>query len=141
MTSQQKSPFRLRTEQLQERTFQWASRILDLCPRQYPDDPSRTIWRQLIRAASSVSGNLEEADEAQTDDEFLYKLKTVLRETKESSRWMRFIVRCKLASHGTLGNLPDEAHQLASIFATIYLNRKRSVEAKKAAKRAAGSRR
>ena len=64
MSQQRQSAFRQRTEKLQERTFEWAARILDLCPRQYPDDPSRSVWRQLIRAAPSASGNLEEADEA-----------------------------------------------------------------------------
>ena len=134
MKHKAKSAFRERTEQLQDRTFRWASRVLDLCPRRYPDDPSRTIWRQLIRAAPSASGNLEEADEAFTDDDFLYKMKVVLRETKEARRWLRFIEKCKLANHDKLGLLPDEAHQLASIFATIYINRKKNIDAKKAAK-------
>jgi four helix bundle protein len=130
MTQEQlKSPFRQRTEKLQERTFEWAARILDLCPRQYPDDPSRALWRQLIRAASSASGNLEEADEAFTDQDFLYRMKVVLRETKESRRWLRFIQRCKLARHQEVASLEDEARQLAAIFATIYVKRKRRIEA------------
>jgi hypothetical protein len=33
MSQQRQSPFRQRTEKLQERTFEWAARILDLCPR------------------------------------------------------------------------------------------------------------
>ncbi|HUE87669.1 MAG TPA: four helix bundle protein [Vicinamibacterales bacterium] len=106
--------------------------FLDLCPRRYPDDPSRTVWRQLIRAAPSASGNLEEADEAFTDQDFLYRMKVVLRETKESRRWLRFIERCKLARHEKVASLEDEARQLAAIFATIYTNRKKNVEAAKA---------
>src|SRR5688500_3609591 len=99
METSDKSDFRKRTEQLQERTFQWAAAILDLCPRQYPDDPSPEMWRQLIRAAPSASGNLDEADEAFSDPDFLFKMKVVLKENKESRRWLRFIVRCKLANH------------------------------------------
>lgn len=135
MREQSMSPFRQRTEKLQERTFEWAARILDLCPRRYPDDPSRTIWRQLIRAAPSASGNLEEADEAFTDQDFLYRIKMVLRETKESRRWLRFVQRCKLARHEQVSSLEDEARQLAAIFATIYIKRKKSLEAKKALER------
>jgi four helix bundle protein len=134
MNHNEKSTFRLRTEQLHERTFQWASRILELCPRSYPDDPSRVIWRQLIRAAPSASGNLEEADQAFSDGDFLYRMKVVLKETNEARRWLRFILKCKLANYARLGNLPDEAHQLASIFATIYINRKKNIDAKKVAR-------
>jgi four helix bundle protein len=132
MPEQRQSPFRQRTEQLQERTFEWAARILDLCPRHYPDDPSRTVWGQLIRAAPSASGNLEEADEAFTDHDFLYRMKVVLRETKESRRWLRFIKRCNLAQHGQVAPLEDEARQLAAIFATIFIKRKRTLAARKA---------
>jgi four helix bundle protein len=110
----------------------FAKAILDLCPRHYTDDSSRTIWRQLIRAAPSASGNLDEADEASSDDDFVYKMKVVLREMKESRRWLRFIARCKLQHHDRLGNLVDEGRQLASIFATIVRNVERRLEAERA---------
>jgi four helix bundle protein len=129
-----KSPERERTEKLQERTFLFAKAILDLCPRYYADDPSRTIWRQLIRAAPSASGNLDEADEASSVDDFVYKMKIVLRETKESRRWLRFISRCKLQHHDRLADLADEARQLGSIFATIVRNMERRLEAERAQK-------
>jgi four helix bundle protein len=131
-----KSDFRKRTEQLQERTFEWASRIVDLCPRHYPDDASRTVWRQLIRSGPAASALLEEADEAYSDADFLFNMKRVLRETKESRRWLRFITRCHLANADRVGDLEDEANQLAKIFATIYINRKRHVDAKKAERKA-----
>ena len=68
---------------------------------------------------------LEEADEASSRAEFIYKMKVVLRETKEARRWLRFIVHCQLQNYGRIGNLPDEARQLASIFATIVTNSER----------------
>jgi four helix bundle protein len=128
MSDRERSEFRKRTEQLQSRTFEWAARIVDLCPRRYPDDASRTVWVQLIRAATSASGILEEADEAFTDADFLYNMKRVLKETKEAHRWLRFIARCRLAHYERLGSLLDEASQLSRIFAKIYINRKKNVD-------------
>jgi hypothetical protein len=63
-------------------------------------------------------------------------MKVVLRETKESKRWMRFIKRCQLQQHDKLGRLPDEARQLCSIFATIVGNTERRLDAERAAKKA-----
>jgi four helix bundle protein len=126
---------RLRTEKLQERTFQFAKRVLDASPRRFADDqPSRSIWRQLLDSAPSASGNLDEADEAESDGDFIHKMKIVLKETKESRRWLRFIHRCKLANHDRLGSLEDEANQLSKIFATIIINTKRRVAEEKARK-------
>jgi four helix bundle protein len=133
------SESRARTERLQERTFTFAKRIVDLCPRRFADDPSRVLWRQLIRAAPSASGNLDEADEASSDDDFIYKMKVVLRETKESRRWLRFIAACALQNHQKLGDLGDEARQLSSIFATIVKNTEsRVAREKKEARRQRG---
>jgi four helix bundle protein len=132
---QTRSNFRRRTEALQQRTFDWACRILDVCPRHYPDDPSRMAWRQVIRSGPAASAILEEADEAFSDADFLYNMKRALKETKESRRWLRFILRCHLANHDRVGNLEDEASQLARIFATIYIKRKKRVDAEDQARR------
>ena len=78
---------------------------------------------------------MEEADEASSDADFVFKMKLATREMKESRRWLRFIVACKLVHHERLGNLPDEAHQLASIFATIVIKTKQRLENEKARKR------
>ena len=123
-----KSAERIRTEKLQSRTFVFAKQVLDICPRRYSDDPSRILWRQLVRAAPSASGNLDEADEASSANDFVYKMKVVLRETKESRRWLRFIRDCKLQNHEQLGGLADEARQLCAIFATIVRNVERRLE-------------
>jgi four helix bundle protein len=93
------------------------------------------IWNQLVRAAPSASANLEEADEASSDADFVFKMKLATREMKEARCWLRFIVACQLANHEGLGNLPDEARQLASIFATIVINTKRRMERERSAKR------
>ena len=121
--------------QLQKRTFEFARNVLDLCPRALSDEPSRVIWRQLVRSAPSASGNLEEADEASSDADFIFKMKLATREMKESRRWLRFIVTCRLASHDRVAGVEDESRQLAAIFATIVVNTKKRLEAEAARKR------
>jgi four helix bundle protein len=127
---------RQRVERLQARTFEFASRVLDLCPRRHQDDPSRVIWRQVVRSAPSSCANLEEADESSSDEDFVYRMKVATREMKESRRWLRFISRCKLANFAKLGNLEDEARQLASIFATIVIRTKERMARGKEEKKA-----
>jgi len=118
--------------QLQARTFEFAKNVLDVCPRRFTDEPSQGIWRQLVRSAPSASGNFEGTDEASSDADFVFKMKIATREMKESSRWLRFIAKCKLANHERLRDLEDEGRQLASIFATIVVNTKRRIANEKA---------
>ncbi len=124
----QPSPERQRTLELQERVFRFAKAVINTCPKGLVDTSSRDLWRQLVKAATSASQNLEEADEASSTADFVAKMKIALREAKESRRWLRFISECRLANGANVSGLLDEARQISSIFATIVLNTKRRVE-------------
>jgi four helix bundle protein len=119
------SPERQRTLKLQERVFTFAANVVRACPPFARDVASHEIWRQLVRAATSSSNNLEEADEASSTADFIAKMKIALREAKESRRCLRFVVECRLANHQEVAQLLDEARQISAIFATIVINTKK----------------
>ena len=124
------SPKRQRTLQLQERVFKFASALILRCPSGATDTASRELWRQLVKAATSASNSLEEADEASSTADFIAKMKISVREAKEARRSLRFIVECRLANGDKVAHLGDEARQIASILATIVINTKRRTEGK-----------
>lgn len=82
------SEARQRTLALQRRAVKFSTGINIACPRHFTSVPSETIWRQLVRAADSVSNNLVEADTASSPADFLHKIRLTLRETRErGSAW------------------------------------------------------
>ena len=114
---------------LQKRSFDLACAVINAFPKKrYMDDASRIIWRQLIRASSSSTFNLEEADAASSDADFLSKMRIALREAKETRVAIRLIVACKLEAHESVGRYEDEARQLAAIFGSIIVNKKASMK-------------
>ena len=116
---------RERTIALQTRSSKLACNVINAYPkRRYLDDASRLIWRQLIRAVSSSSFNLEEADAGSSDADFLAKMRIALREAKETRVAIRLIVACSLEGAPAVGPYEDEARQMAAIFATIIVNKK-----------------
>lgn len=118
---------RERTLALQRRSFDLTCHVIDADPkRPYLDDASRAIWRQLVRAISSGTLNLEEADAASSDADFLAKMRIALRETKEARVAIRIIVRCKLEG-SEVGKYEDETRQMAAILATIIINKTASM--------------
>ena len=114
--------------------FTFACGVVSQCPQSIPHLASREIWRQLVKAAPSASNNLEEADEASSDADFIAKMKIALREAKESRRCLRFLRECKLTGFENLNGLEDEARQIASIFAAIIIKVKRRIGADQVAK-------
>lgn len=120
----QPSPKRKRTLALQERAILFSVNVNACCPEYFSNEPSKTVWRQLVRAADSTSNNLVEADDGVSDADFLNKMGTALKEAKESRT---ALVKLRL---GNLDNyartakleLESEATQLSAIFATIIRN-------------------
>jgi four helix bundle protein len=131
MTSQP-SLQRQRTLALQQRSFNLSCNVIKAYPRnQSLDEASRILWRQLIRAVSSSTFNLEEADAASSDADFLSKMRIALREAKETRVAIRLINACQLAGAAAVGKYEDEANQMASIFSAIVQNKRASMARKK----------
>jgi four helix bundle protein len=123
------SSSRRRTLALQNRSFELGCAIIASYPKGKPlDDPSRLIWRQLIKASTSSSFNLEEADAASSDADFVAKMRIALREAKETCVAIRFIVRCRLEGHEAIAKYADEANQMASIFHAIVKNKRANMK-------------
>ena len=75
-----------------DRAFAFAVRVVKLC--QYLEkgsDVSRSLINQLMRAASSVGANLEEAIAGQSRPDFIHKSAIALKEAREANYWLRLI--------------------------------------------------
>ena len=125
------SPQRLRTLALQKRSFELSCNVVKAYPKeQRLDEPSRLIWRQLIKAVTSSTFNLEEADAASSDSDFVSKMRIALREAKETRVAIRLLMACRLAGSENVGKYEDEANQMASIFSAIVKNKKANMRNK-----------
>ena len=99
--------------------------------------PSEVVWNQLVRAADGTSNNLVEADNGSTDPDFLNKMRTALREAKESKACLAKIRLGPLANAPkvlALG-LEQEADELAAIYSTIITNMEIRLSKKRNARR------
>jgi len=117
------SAARKRTLALQTRAIAFSTNV----NRSYPKTmnyPSEVVWNQLVRAADGTSNNLIEADNGSTDPDFLNKMRTALREAKESKACLAKIRLGPLANADRVLELglEQEADELAAIYSTIITN-------------------
>lgn len=67
-----------------ERTFQFGVGITKMV-RQLPRDVAgQVIGRQVLRSGTSVGANTEEADAAESTEDFLHKMRIALKEAQET---------------------------------------------------------
>lgn len=115
---------RKRTLALQERTIRFSTAINQSYPEGPMNHPSAVVWDQLVRAGDGASNNLVEADDASSDADFLHKMRTALREAKESKTCLKKIRMAPLAQAARVAELglEQEADELCAIFTTIIMN-------------------
>ena len=76
---------------LQEKSFRFAIRIVKLCKLLREERGEYTLSRQLLRSGTSVGANVAEAQNAQSRADFQSKLNIALKETTETKYWLRLM--------------------------------------------------
>ena len=113
-----------RGEDIEERLLEFAVRVgkaIDALP---DTRLGRHIAGQLVRSGTSPAPNYAEACAAESKKDFIHKLAIVLKELRESSVWIRLIVKSELISEQRLELLRDECDQLCKIIAKSLVTAK-----------------
>ena len=112
---------------IRERTFLFGVRVIKWIRTLPNDTGTQIVVRQLVRSATSIGANVEEADGADTQKDKVYKWILSRKEARESRYWIRII----LASDGESdeGNaLRQESTELINILSTLISKNKRSLD-------------
>lgn len=108
-----------RGREIRERAFQFACdvvRLHDLLASR--GGSARDLSRQLLRAATSVGANLEEADAAQSRADFISKCTIALKEGRESLYWLR-LLQATGKLDGAADPLLHECDRIVAVLTTI----------------------
>lgn len=89
------------------------------------DLPSREVWRQLIKSATSVGANLEEAEAASSKADFIARMRITPCEARETGYWIRLLKASDLTAAAEANQFADEVLQLTKIFTAIIKNASR----------------
>lgn len=111
---------------IHERIYKFITRIINLINK-LPKTPSNlVIIGQILRSATSMGANDQEADGTLTKKDFISKFAIVRKENKETNFWLRLIVDTNSDSikNETLDIL-KEGKELVAIISAI-LNKTRS---------------
>ena len=99
------------------RLLEFASAVIDLS-EQLPDSRAGNhVAGQILRSGTSPYPNHGEAEDAESREDFIYKLKLCLKELRETRRWARLIQRKSwVKDKTTLLFILSEADELVRIF-------------------------
>jgi four helix bundle protein len=117
---------------LEERLLEFASAVIDLSEKLPNTRAGNHIAAQILRSGTSPYPNHGEAEDAESRDDFIHKLKICLKELRETLRWARLVRRKAYAKDDpTLVFVLSEADELIRIFYSSIQTARRNALAEK----------
>ena len=107
---------------LEERTLNFAVATVRFVASFPPNEVSRVLGRQLLRAATSIGANYREANRAESREDFIHKTAIAQKEAAETDYWMQICQQSGIGEAAHATTLSSEARELLAILTTI--NRK-----------------
>jgi four helix bundle protein len=107
-------------DELRQRTFRYALRVLAFC-RKLPDSvEGREIAKQLLRAGMGTSSNYWSACRGRSGAEFIAKLGVAEDEAAESVMWLRLILQSGLRADAETKDLLQEGREITAILSKSH---------------------
>ena len=109
-----------RTEELRDRTKQFAIRIIRLFQALPKSSEAQVMGKQLLRCGTSVGANYRAVCRSRSKAEFIARIGIVAEEADESVFWLELIEETKILNPKQLEEILKEARQLAAIFSASH---------------------
>jgi four helix bundle protein len=117
---------------LEERLLEFASAIIDLSEKLPDSRAGNHVAGQVLRSGTAPYPYHGEAEDAESRDDFIHKLKICLKELRETRRWARLIERKAWArNETTLLFILSEVEELIRIFYSSIQTAKRNALAER----------
>jgi four helix bundle protein len=101
------------------RSFQFGVKVIKFVRKLPRETVSTVLGNQLVRSATSIAANTEEAQAAVSKADFSHKMGIALKEAREANLWLRFINDAELVETKFLIELLDESTQIKRILGSI----------------------
>ncbi len=102
----------------------WTISVINLAKDLPKEEVARVFTNQLLRSATSVGANYEEASEAESPKDLIHKLAVVKKEAKESRYWLDLINTTYPSLENKCKILIQESTELIKIFSSIISKKK-----------------
>ena len=95
--------------------IEFAVHIIKITTKLPKSSAGKHVANQLLRSGTSPAPNYAEARSAESKNDFIHKLKIVLKELNETKVWLQIIIRSQFEMDGVPIGLHNECDELCRI--------------------------
>ena len=110
---------------VEEKSFQFAVRIVNLHKYLTTEKREYILSKQIMRSGTSIGSNIAEAMQAQSKADFLSKLSISLTEASETHFWLRLLHETQYLSDAEFESISRSCEELIKILTAIIKSLKK----------------
>ena len=104
---------------VQEKSYQFAIRIVKLYKYLCEDKKELVLSKQLLRSGTAIGANIEEAIGGQSEKDFFAKLTISYKETRETHYWIRLLTDTDYLTKEQSESVLTDVEELLRIIGSI----------------------
>jgi len=108
----------LKENPLKEKSFNFALKIVRLY-QHLQDNREYVLSKQILRSGTSIGANVEEATAAESRRDFAHKLSIASKEARETTYWLRLLMRSGIVESSEIAPLLGESTELVKMLTAI----------------------
>ena len=117
---------------LVNKSFKFAIRIVKLYKYLCDSKKEYTLSKQLLRSGTSIGANINEAQEAQSKNDFISKLSISLKEARESKYWIELLKETDYLSKSEANSIIEDLVEILKLLTSIIKSTKNNIKEKNA---------
>lgn len=118
------------TAPLDERLIRFGISVCQLIETLPTSLAVRRMGDQLLRSATSIGANYEEATAAESKADFIHKLQIALKEARESCYWLKVLEGCVPGKVECVSPVLNEAQQIRAMLTKAVFTTKAQIRGK-----------
>ena len=107
-----------------QRCARFAAAVLRLLAKLPKDATTKYLADQLMRSATSVGANVQEAQAGQSRADFIHKMQIALKEAREAGYWLTLLHEGGVIQDDSMPGLESECRQISAILARSIITAK-----------------
>lgn len=97
---------------LRTKSYDFALRIVRVSQTLVSEKREFVLSKQVLRSGTSIGANIEEANQAQSQNDFIHKLSIALKEATETIYWLRLLRDSETLESAVAKSMLDECIEL-----------------------------
>ena len=113
---------------LSEKSLEFAAQTVKFCVRVNQSTKEGIITKQLIRSATSIGANINEANYGVSKADFIAKMQIAMKEAAESEYWLKLLYKAEYVKENDVSALIDLCKELERMLISTLKTAKNNID-------------